>query len=723
MVTVSKNPAALWCKVVIFLACSVVCHAQRYSFKHYWQDSGLTNLAVNTINQDKDGFLWVATDNGLFRYNGRHFERFGREDGLPQDDVTALAVSPGGAVWAGTPVGIAYMSGGRFRPVQFGPDQRGWSFGRLVAGEGNTVYAGTAHGLVKLTLEGAGVSVEKLSAGETSAVAVEAGGTVWFGCELELCRLQGHETARMNAALRLPRVRLESAAIDAQGTLWVRSESHLYKLPRNALAFVEQDRGLPLAPGEVSELRADPIYGVTVPTNEGFAIPRGDGWQVIGERQGLSSDSVASVFRDREGSLWIGLRGSGVDRWTGERQWENWTKAEGLSDDMLWGLAKDPKGRIWAGTASSISSVDPSTGSIQTWRDRRGTKGTEALTVEADPLGNIWFGGSGEGLTRFDPKTSHIQRFGEKDGIVLDKARRILVGPDDTLWVLGASGVYRSTSVLHNPIRFKRQSLPAEEPGQIYSNGAFDEDGCIWITSDKGLYRYGGGKWYRYGAKNGLKSAAMSPIAISNGSLWIAYRSPLGLTRISQPHGHWSITNFDTHTGLRSNMIYALDAEDGSVWASTDSGVLQFRGTDWTHFSQLDGMVWDDCDTNGVLAEKGGVWIGTSRGLSHYSSQGAITGNVDLRAPFLRYVGQPRDTVNGDEPVLPWASRNFSLAWDDVNYREEGKVRYEFRLNGNESPWTSTTAMETSFSNLPADDTSSKCMRSILKAQDPLRPC
>ena len=49
---------------------------------------------INTINQDKDGFLWVVTDNGLFRYKGLRFERFGREDGLPQDDVTALAVSP-----------------------------------------------------------------------------------------------------------------------------------------------------------------------------------------------------------------------------------------------------------------------------------------------------------------------------------------------------------------------------------------------------------------------------------------------------------------------------------------------------------------------------------------------------------------------------------------------------------------------------------------------------
>lgn len=692
-----------WCReVVIFLTCAVLCHAQRYAFKHYSQDSGLTNLAVNTIGEDKDGFLWVATDNGLFRYNGRRFERFGHKDGLPQDDVTALAVSAGGAVWAGTPVGIAYLSAGRFHPVQFGTVLDQWSFGHLAAAEGNTAYASSAYGLMKLSLDSGGASVKKMYAGETFAVAMEAGGTVWFGCGHDLCRMQGEQTTSMNAQLGLPHDRWESAVSDAQGTLWVRSESRLYKLLKNASTFVECDKGLPLAPGQVSELRADPIYGVTVPTNEGLAIPRGDGWQIIGERRGLASDGVATAFRDQEGSMWIGLRGSGVDRWLGERQWDNWTKAEGLLADMLWGLTKDPKGRIWVGTNTGISMVEPSTGRVQTWGQHRRTEGNQALAVEADPTGRIWFGGSSGGLTRLDPKTSRLQRFGPKDGILLDKVRRVLLDGENTLWVLGGPGVYHSTSVLHDPIRFTRQNIPSEAPGQVYSNGAFDDDGCIWITSNKGLYRYGGGRWYRYDEKDGLKSASVSPIAISDGSIWIAYRSPLGISRISQPHGHWSVTDLGTHTGLPSDMIYSLDAKDGTVWAAMDSGVLQFRGTDWTRFSQRDGMVWDDCDTNGILAEEGGVWLGTSRGLSHFTPERAVTGITVLRAPFLRYVGEAREALTGNEFVLPWASRNFSIAWDSVNYRDEGSVSYQFRINGSESPWTSTTQMETSFSNLPA---------------------
>src|ERR1035441_3336245 len=195
---------------------------------------------------------------------------------------------------------------------------------------------------------------------------------------------------------------------------------------------------------------------------------------------------------------------------------------------------------------------------------------------------------------------------------------------------------------------------------------------------------------------------SVGAIAISNGAVWVSYRSPIGISVISHPHERWSVTDFRTSTGLRTNMIYALGAKNGSVWAGTDSGLLQFRGGAWKRYSQTDGMVWDDCDTNGILAEEAGVWIATSRGLSHFTPRQLARTGQDLRAPFLKYIGQAEKAGAGDELVLPWASRNFSIAWDSVNYRDELNVSYEFRLNGADSPWASTTDMGAAFSNLPA---------------------
>ena len=686
---------------LVFLAFVTLCQAQRYSFKHYAQDAGLTNLAVNTINQDGKGFLWVATDNGLFRYNGRHFERFGKEDGLPQDDVTALAVSPGGTLWAATPIGVAYRSNGAFHTVKASSDGDTWVQGRLAAAQPDTAYASTGRGLVKFTLQNNEISTQQIYAGETFGIAIEPRGVVWFGCGKDLCRLQDNEVSKLGARLRLPQDQWESVLIDGQGTLWVRSESHLYKLPKGASSFVARDKGLPMSPGRVSEMRADPIYGISVPTNEGLALPKGDGWQILGERNGLASDSIATAFRDREGSMWIGGRGSGLDRWTGEGQWQNWTKAEGLSSDLIWGLSIDRSGVLWAGTSHGVSSVDSSTGKVHIWNGNGPMKGNRATTVQADPTGRIWVGGSKGGLARLDPKTSRLQSFGNANGLPIETVRRILIDREDKLWVLGSGGVFRSTSVRNDPVHFTRLNIPGETPGQSFLNGDFEDDGCVWITSDKGLYRYAAGSWFHYSEKDGLKSQSVGPIVTSHGSVWVAYRSPLGVTLISNPHSHWSTRQFDTHTGLVSNMIYSLDAKGGAIWAGTDSGVVRISGSSWTNYSQTDGMVWDDCDTNGILAEDAGVWIGTSRGLSHFVLGDAVRTSQDLRAPVPRYLGKVRVPNAGQDLTLPWASRDFSLAWDNVNYRDEAKISYQFRT-GSDSPWTSTSEMGTSFSNLPA---------------------
>src|SRR6266849_1609700 len=82
-------------------------YAQRYTFQYYGQQQGLTNLTPQCILQDRLGFLWVGTQNGLFRYDGSQFVRFGMEEGLPSPSVESIHESRDGTLWVGTSVGLA----------------------------------------------------------------------------------------------------------------------------------------------------------------------------------------------------------------------------------------------------------------------------------------------------------------------------------------------------------------------------------------------------------------------------------------------------------------------------------------------------------------------------------------------------------------------------------------------------------------------------------------
>jgi signal transduction histidine kinase/CheY-like chemotaxis protein len=149
-------------------------------------------------------------------------------------------------------------------------------------------------------------------------------------------------------------------------------------------------------------------------------------------------------------------------------------------------------------------------------------------------------------------------------------------------------------------------------------------------------------------------------------------------------------------------MIYALGANGGLVWAGTDSGVLLFQGQHWQRYTRMDGLIWEDCDTNGILAEAGGVWIGTSHGLSHFRPRTLDPGREALRAPLLKYTGSVTGATAQKELVLPWSARHVSFQWTNLNYRDEDRITYQFQLGAGDSPWTSTTEMTTSFPNLPA---------------------
>jgi hypothetical protein len=102
-----------------FLLAAADASAERYRFRHFGPDDGL-NTAVSRLVQDRTGFLWVGTGNGLFRYDGARFVRFGVEEGLPSSSVRCLEEGPDGTLWAVTGRGLARFRKNSFQVVETG---------------------------------------------------------------------------------------------------------------------------------------------------------------------------------------------------------------------------------------------------------------------------------------------------------------------------------------------------------------------------------------------------------------------------------------------------------------------------------------------------------------------------------------------------------------------------------------------------------------------------
>ena len=102
---------------VVCLALAASVGAQQYSFRYYGTEEGLTNVAVKVLFQDRTGFLWAGTENGLFRFDGQRFQRYGSAEGLPPDVVLSVGEAPDGSLLAGYRAGLFEQKGERFEKV------------------------------------------------------------------------------------------------------------------------------------------------------------------------------------------------------------------------------------------------------------------------------------------------------------------------------------------------------------------------------------------------------------------------------------------------------------------------------------------------------------------------------------------------------------------------------------------------------------------------------
>src|ERR1700754_2714543 len=105
------------CCAITLYASLTQAQGQRYNFRVFAESQGLTDLGINTLLQDRTGFVWVGTNNGLFRFDGHRFRRFGTGAGLPAHAVSSLFETRDGSLWVATEAGLSRQREGRFVPV------------------------------------------------------------------------------------------------------------------------------------------------------------------------------------------------------------------------------------------------------------------------------------------------------------------------------------------------------------------------------------------------------------------------------------------------------------------------------------------------------------------------------------------------------------------------------------------------------------------------------
>src|ERR1051325_7184106 len=460
----------------------------------------MLSIAIRMIARANDDTLWLGTNAGLMRYRGARFETIAIPGGA--DSIGGLAIAADGAVWVGTARGkLVRVSGGR---------AEGGSVGLPVtpitalAASGDAIWIGTSMGLSRYR-RGAKTAerIEGMASDRVFTLLPDGNDALLAGTATGLERIAGDRAERIEG---LPADQVTALHRDRDGNLWVGTYSHgVFRISGDAVAQYAINDGL-LNP-TVRAIAEDDEGDLWIGSNGGLEQLRAGTFISWDRRQGLEDDFVRTIFEDRDGVRWVGSA-DGLYRWTGGA----WQKEPGAPAGIL-AMEQSRDGTRWLGTSNGLHRG----ARLLTVADGLSNNGIR--DVHEDRRGDVWVA-TDFSVTRIH-RDGRIESLAGQRGIGASYALSIAETIDGRLWFATGLGLAE-----YDGAHFTLHAAPKELP----SNRLFgveadaDQPGTVWVITDgDGLIRFKGGKASVITTRQGLATdKIVSIVDDREGRLWLA---------------------------------------------------------------------------------------------------------------------------------------------------------------------------------------------------------
>jgi len=676
----------------------------------HWQTfaavDGLGANSVYTVHQDRSGYLWFGTENGVTRYDGRRFISFTRREGLPPGQVGAIGEDGAGNLWFGTTKGASRYDGERFVNFTTAQGLAGDQVRAVLYDRAGSMWFGTSGGLSRYDGEGFVnfTIAEGLPYPHVTALWQDRKDNLWLGTTASLqglvldeeraalVRFDGEHFTRFTMDDGLVDTRISAITGDREGHLWLGTGGGLSRYDGEHFVNYTAANGLPyphirsLWPGSRGDLWLG--TGELVASNltaERAALVRFDGERFfqLTTDEGLADDRVFAIAEDREGHLWFGT-GAGASRYSGDT-FTTFTVADGLAHDNVRRLVEDGAGQVWmsagAGEEATISRYDGTAFIHHT--DVVGFQQPEDAPL-ASRQGHVWFG-----RTRYDGR--RFGRFGPSDGLSGAGVTCLCEDPAGDVWVGAGVDIYRFDGGTFAP-------GPRIEGDYWLGALLWDRRQQLWFGTNAGL-----GLWNPKAGEPALlpRAAALEGEPISSlyedreGRVWIGtHRSGI----------YWDdgeVLHQLTVEGTPGTLGVTAIAEDQQgrlLFSTLGGGVILYDGQVAQTLTTRDGLGSDVVSS--VLADsRGDVWFGTAAGLTRYRP-------VDT-PPLVRITEVTADRQYGpaSEVQIPSTQEHLAFAFEGRSFKTRpGQLAYAYRLEGHEADWHATREELVRYQDLPAGD-------------------
>jgi ligand-binding sensor domain-containing protein len=680
----------------------------QYGHDVWYRQNGLPSNAVNVGFQGHDGYLWLGTSAGLFRFDGVNFKLVNtnpvNSDAI--QTIAALCMTKDSSLWVGTAYhGLLRIKNKKVTFIDPSVDP---SIGIIsnqirvfLESRAGNLWIGTSFGLYKYT-PGRFFTVP-INPNFITALAEDSLGRIWVGTHMGVRifnDVPSNQVDSITTTNGLPHNMVSALYSDRRGNIWIGTYDGLVCWNNNKITLYRSIAGL--AENRITAICEDHDHNLWFGTYRGISRLTNGKWSIFNEQDGLSNNHVLSMIEDDEGSLWISTI-EGLNRFK-DVNVTTYTTKEGLANDNISSVAETIDGNIYflSDASGTITCIKNNQTSIIAQTP------VGAATVTRD--GSLWIGQSG---ILYHMKDGKITKYDTSKGIPMNWISALTEDDKSLILHIDRIGIRRFINGRIQPYLMKDgKQYPSTEYVSCF---LYQPNGILWVGTTGGLVKIHDGVSTLYRQAEGLAGYwIMSIFDDKKGNLW--FSSPDGITHYKD--GKFTPITFKN--GLFTNEIYCILCDDsGNVWMSSPRGIGCIKKDEVDNFiggrtnsihtqvySTADGMKSDECfggwQPAGWKTHDGHIWFATKKGAVMIDPK-TFKQNMLPPPVLIEEMVADQKIVPLDQFVnLSPGKENLEFHYTALSFLVPERVLFKYLLEGYDHEWVNAgTRRVAYYTNLP----------------------
>lgn len=683
-------------------------HAQVvYNVTPYNNRDGLLQSQVMTLLQDNNGYLWLGTHRGVFKYDGQQF--FHLEPDTTENSVgsflTDILEGNDGRMWFASSSGLSMLDGGEVRKYTQKNGLKDVDIRSLSMDGQGRLWVGSRNGNL-FYIEGDSLTYPEItlppSWKETSieTLLLDKEGKLWIGTQSGLFYLDLNQASLTISPVALPGPEAypEVNALEMIGdsSIWVGVKDGIFHQRAGQFArLLTLDRA-------VYCMAESPDGQVWLGTERGaYRLFEGQPFPLTQNNRLLDFELRAAIV-DLEGNIWFGTDGGGARKIT-KGAFQTYDVATGLNSNLAKSFLEDQEGVIWLSTRNRGINLLADDRVVQTFTTRNsGLGGDQICTSFEDSEGRFWFASFNGTLSSYE--NGRFEVFDRRDGLNCTQVYCITEIRKNLYWVGTDQGIFQMRNKRFRPLYNKENGLPDEKVYALYP----DRKGTTWIGTAAGLAWVQNGRLEARPMDNIINSNVISILEDNRQQLWVG--SSAGLAAHVGEQWTW----VRTKGGKGANTTVSLVMEKKQyLWVGTEDGAFRLNLDDFDPsqakqnfeiYSTDDGLPSLECNANaGFQDSRGNIWIGTSEGAIRRAPGTERVSKSQRPLVYITDVSSASsEELDGswkklgfrvDEdglPInleLPYTDNRIDFQFIGISLKSPEKVEYRFKLEGVDNDW------------------------------------